>query len=116
MNLMKKSLKPSIAVTGCFQNGKSTLINCLLDDYVAHIGRGDSTTHISTSYIYGEIQSAVLFPKHRTDKPEEIHFHQFTEKSKNNSLQQYDRAEISLWKPILRDFDIIDTPGCKYRR
>lgn len=108
---MKKSFKPSIAVTGCFQNGKSTLINCLLDDYVAHMGRGDSTTHISTSYVYGEIQSAFLFPKDQAGRPEEIPFHQFMEKAKEYPLQEYDHAQVTLWKPILRDFDIIDTPG-----
>ena len=38
--------KPRIALYGCFQVGKSTLINCLMNHYVALTGKGLATTSL----------------------------------------------------------------------
>jgi len=104
--------KPTVAITGCFQNGKSTLVNCLLDDKVAQPGKdggGLHTTHISIKYEYGELQGVKLFK-------DENHFEYKTLKwlldnSDEGKLSEYTRAIVTLWKPILKDVNILDTPG-----
>jgi protein-L-isoaspartate(D-aspartate) O-methyltransferase len=100
----------TIAVTGCFQNGKSTFINCLLDDYVAQTGWGDSTTHISTVYKRGEIQTVKLYTRNGK-KFEDMYLHEFLAIDGRGRRNEYIGAEIEIWKPILANFNIIDTPG-----
>lgn len=46
--------KPIIALYGCFQIGKSTLINCLLNHYAALTGKGLATTALTARYRYGK--------------------------------------------------------------
>lgn len=46
--------KPRIALYGCFQVGKSTLINCLMKRYVALTGNGLATTSLTARYRYGD--------------------------------------------------------------
>ena len=53
--------KLNIGVVGCFQNGKSTFVNCLLDDIVARTGDGLATTSVNTKYVYGDVQSVRYF-------------------------------------------------------
>ena len=101
--------KPKIAIVGCFQNGKSTLVNCLLDDKVAQTGFGLSTTHISTRYIYGETQSVELTKKDGGKK--KIRLNKFTNMTAADKPDEYASAVVTLWKPLLEDVDIIDTPG-----
>lgn len=101
--------KPKIAIAGCFQNGKSTLVNCLLDDKVAQTGFGLSTTHISTTYIYGETQSVELTKKDGGKKI--IRLNKFTNMTPDDKPEEYVSAVVTLWKPLLEDVDIIDTPG-----
>jgi GTP-binding protein EngB required for normal cell division len=45
---------PVVAFVGCFQDGKSTLINCLLGQECAEVGDGDATTAVPTLYQYGK--------------------------------------------------------------
>jgi hypothetical protein len=101
--------KPKIAIVGCFQNGKSTLVNCLLDDKVAQTGFGLSTTHISTTYVYGETQSVELTKKDGGKKI--IRLNKFTSMKPEDKPEEYASAVVTLWKPLLEDVDIIDTPG-----
>lgn len=100
-------IKPTISIFGCFQNGKSTLINCLFNQGIAMVGGvGLSVTKCNTRYIYGK--SEII--KYRTKS------------GKEKILSQNDLLDNSLVKPneeiirsipidILRDFDIVDTPG-----
>ena len=48
---------PVIAFVGCFQDGKSTLINCLLEEECAEVGDGHATTAKPTLYEYGPQKS-----------------------------------------------------------
>ena len=43
-----------IGIVGCYQNGKSTLVNCLLDNKVAMTGSGKATTKLSNETICPE--------------------------------------------------------------
>ncbi len=101
--------KPQIGLIGCFQNGKSTLVNCLLGNRVALTGEGVAKTKRIVRYAYGneigfrsvdvngiarnldktEIQNVVL-----SDKNGEIYY-----------------CEMILPSPLLKDVDIVDTPG-----
>lgn len=55
------SEKPVVAIVGGFQIGKSTLVNCLLDDRYAPTGKGLRTTAASTLFRYGEAEEVWLF-------------------------------------------------------
>lgn len=102
---------PKISVVGCFQNGKSTFINCLLNELVARPGDGRATTRISTRYRWGKSNTVKL----RTNLNElqaislkdYIQSNNLSSISKNSTFQ----AEITLDKPILKKIELIDTPG-----
>lgn len=100
--------KPNVSIVGCFQNGKSTLVNCLLDDKVAQTGDGRATTHINCSYRFGDIQTITLF--HGESIHEEPDLKRFVQGNLRDP-QLVTRAEVSLWKPLLKDVEIVDTPG-----
>ena len=100
--------KPRVCIVGCFQNGKSTLVNCLLDDKVARTGDGRATTHISSAYTYGEIQKVEL-DLHKGGIASCM-MKDFVA-GKLSDATAIKGALVSLWKPLLQDVDIIDTPG-----
>ena len=106
---MNEMPKPKVAVVGGFQNGKSTLINCLLDDYVAPTGIGLPTTHISTTYTYGEIESVTLSRKDGTTSHALLDA--YIQDYESGQLGDYTSASITQWKPLLRHIDLVDTPG-----
>ena len=104
-----KSL-PKISVVGCFQNGKSTFINCLLDEFVARPGDGRATTKISTRYRWGESTRVNL----RTDGGlESISLEEYLKSANFEGISQNSafQAEITLSKSILQKIELIDTPG-----
>ena len=102
--------KPKIAIVGCFQNGKSTFVNCLLDDKVAQTGFGLSTTHISTTYTYGDVQSTEVLKE--DGKKKIMRIKNFVSlDSVEAKKEKYVSATATLWKPLLKEVDIIDTPG-----
>ncbi len=105
---------PKISVVGCFQNGKSTFINCILEQLVARSGEnggGIVTTKISTRYRWGETTSVQF----RTNQGKLISIPLVTYLEFSNLFQIHkDRAfqvEITLAKPILKTIELIDTPG-----
>jgi small GTP-binding protein len=105
--------KPNIAVVGRFQIGKSTLINCLLDDRVARTGTGIATTKVSTIYTYGQIPSIEVA---RTWKDglvvwEDTDFHLRDFLNPGKGWEGISATRISLWKPLLQQINLIDTPG-----
>ena len=101
---------PVAVVGGAFQNGKSTLVNCLLDDKYARTGTGCRTTTCCTRFVYGEAEEARLFrglkntPGELLDRREDIVAPSF-------SVSGDDCVEITCWKPMLRTVSLIDTPG-----
>jgi Predicted GTPases len=105
--------KPNVAVLGRFQIGKSTLINCLLDDRVARTGEGIATTRISTIYTYGQIPSVEVA---RTWKDglvvwENTDFRLRDFLNPDKDWRGISATRISLWKPLLQQINLIDTPG-----
>ena len=99
--------KLNIGIIGCFQNGKSTFVNCLLDDIVARTGYGISTTSVNTKYVYGDVQKVEYYTKGKivgTSRLDEF----------LRTLvypEGVDEIVITLWKPLLKSINIIDTPG-----
>lgn len=99
--------KLNIGIIGCFQNGKSTFVNCLLDDIVARTGYGISTTSINTKYIYGDVQKVEY-----CSNGEIVGTSLLNEFLKMVEYPQgTDEIVITLWKPLLKNINIIDTPG-----
>lgn len=101
---------PKISVVGCFQNGKSTFINCLLDQLVARPGDGTATTKISTRYRWGESTSVQFRTNNGLQSvslEEYLKCASLSQISKNSAFQ----AEITLGKQILKKIELIDTPG-----
>ena len=100
--------KINIGVVGEFQNGKSTFVNCLLDDLVARTGGyGLSVTSTNTVYEYGNVQNVSYLSN--------------SEILGNCRLVDFlngdfgplgvEKVVVSLWKPVLNKINIIDTPG-----
>lgn len=100
--------KPRIAIVGTYQNGKSTLVNCLLDEWVARTGLGTATTHIYTRYQWGNLQAVTLTS--RDGKPRLLRLREFLD-SKADWSKEYSSADVYLWKPLLSHIDLLDTPG-----
>ena len=99
---------PQTVVAGEFQNGKSTLINCLLDDKYAPTGNGLRTTGCCSYFRYGEAEIAKLIRRTGEeiilDRREDIFDSAFT-------CKQSDYLEITCWKPLLERAVLVDTPG-----
>jgi signal recognition particle receptor subunit beta len=107
-------IRPKVVIVGCFQNGKSTLVNCLLDDRMARTGDGQKTTPFNTIYSYGEynelsfeFETGWSDPQPGADgrAPIDLYF------SNGFDLDGVRSAHIKAWKPILDSIDLMDTPG-----
>ena len=99
--------KLNIGIVGCYQNGKSTFVNCLLDDVVARTGQGISTTSINTRYVYGDVQKVEYCSGSNIVKSTRLcNFLSTSEYPEN-----IDEIVVTLWKPLLKNINIIDTPG-----
>ena len=104
--------KPLLALTGQYQNGKSTFLNCLLGGPYAIEGNGLITTKYNAKYIFGDcVEARIIHKNGRTTSLEstgEIF-------SAVDTLQELDKnalMEISVYSPILTDMDVLDSPGC----
>ncbi len=103
------SENPVVAIVGGFQIGKSTLVNCLLDDRYAPTGKGLRTTAASTLFCYGEAEEAWLF--HGDNQQGERLSRRQDVFDPSREVGPDDWFRISAWKPILQHVDIVDTPG-----
>lgn len=98
--------KPTIGIFGNFQNGKSTLINCILKDSIAKVGgKGMSVTDVNTRYTYGPRLVKTI----KRNETQEI---------KNNDnyrtfsvSDHVDEIVYQLENNALKEFDLLDTPG-----
>jgi hypothetical protein len=97
--------KPKVAVMGCFQNGKSTLVNCLLGGFWALLGDGKATTSIATRYKYSDTNK--VFYRHSSGDRIETTIRQlFTPKIlKNLSTENAFQAEVFLNHRLLNKVD-----------
>lgn len=103
--------KPIIALYGRFQTGKSTLINCLFNRYVALTGKGLATTSLTALYRYGE--------------KEKLQYRRANGELKDTTLAELNdpslladvcsnggfHIESCIPASILKHCDIVDTPG-----
>lgn len=88
---MSSAKLPKITIAGEFQNGKSTLVNCLLGAKYAPTGHGCRTTSCCTYFFYGETNTA----------PRQIY----------GATPSENYLEVTCNRPILKDAILIDTPG-----
>lgn len=101
--------KPTIGLIGAFQNGKSTLVNCLFGRQLAKVGGlGLSVTCVNTRYTYhsknevdfihnGAVLKTISLEDYLTDSTD----------TPTNATEIIIRYQDSL----LERFDIVDTPG-----
>lgn len=99
---------PLVTIAGAFQNGKSTLVNCLLDDQYAPMGKGLRTTACCSYFFYGEAEIAKLVHE---GKKEEVLERREIIFDPSFTCSGKDHLEISCWKPLLQKAVLADTPG-----
>lgn len=88
---MSSAKLPKITIVGEFQNGKSTLVNCLLGAKYAPTGHGCRTTSCCTHFLYGETNAT----------PRNIY----------GTTPSENYLEVTCNRPILKDAILVDTPG-----
>ena len=112
---MNPEKKPVLGIFGSFQNGKSTLVNGLLDGRWAATGQGLATTRVVTRYRFGHFDQATAFADgvaHPMDDLGVLHESQrLTQAGIDLQPERGDRVEVETWRPLLEHLDIWDTPG-----
>lgn len=102
--------KPKIGIFGIFQNGKSTLINCIFKKkYAAVGGKGVSVTSLNTIYTYGQGPDIAKIT-YCNGNVETFSLPDFQELDINNQYS-YSTVTLMLNNDNLRYFDLLDTPG-----
>ncbi|MDO5565054.1 MAG: dynamin family protein [Planctomycetia bacterium] len=101
--------KLQIGLIGCFQNGKSTLVNCLLGNRVAVTGEGVAKTKKSARYVYGD--EAGFYSISKNGKRKKIDKDEIYKIMLNDVSHDGTVCEMVLPSPLLKDVDIVDTPG-----
>lgn len=97
----------TVAILGTFQNGKSTLINCIASSNVAIVGgMGLSVTHTIVRYKYGSSNNVTIIGD--DDKSTIIPIAQYI---KEGSPEFVKEVIIELSCPYLKYVEIVDTPG-----
>lgn len=103
--------KPIIAIMGCYQIGKSTLLNCFLNDYAALTGKGMATTSLTARYRHGMERSVAYRSREGTlvaTDLEQLHNGEVL-----CDVAEYCsfHIEVKCSHPLLEECDIVDTPG-----
>ncbi|MBQ9798754.1 MAG: 50S ribosome-binding GTPase [Thermoguttaceae bacterium] len=106
---MTKVKKPQIGLVGCFQNGKSTLTNCLLQNRVALTGEGVSKTKKVTRYVYAKEVEYRLVGDDGNVRTTDRATLETTALSDQNDGVAF--CEIALPATLLHSVDLVDTPG-----
>jgi len=106
--------KVRVLIAGEFQQGKSTLLNCLLKREVAIVGSGDPTTWMPVTYTFGYEEKIVI--RSDGDKPREMKLddyfneeHKAVDARKRNNKKM--TADVILTEKTLRYVSLIDSPG-----
>jgi GTP-binding protein EngB required for normal cell division len=102
---------PKVSVVGCFQNGKSTFINCLLEKFVARIGDGTATTSISSRYQWGKEIEINIRSNDGELIPVSLASYLYESGFRNIARSSAFQAEINLPRHILKKICLVDTPG-----
>ena len=106
----QQNRKPLLGITGQYQRGKSTLLNCLLGGYYAVEGNGLTTTKYNTCYRWGEFTEARVCTGGKTELLPSPHL-LFEPNSTLENLDDDATFEVSVWSPLLKSIDILDSPG-----
>lgn len=100
--------KINVGIVGAFQNGKSTLVNCLLGLNIAPTGGfGLKVTTYRTLYLYGE----ELRVSYLDSRGEILHSHKLRSISDIEYRQGTESLRVECPSPLLRNINLIDTPG-----
>ena len=107
----QRHTKPLLAISGQFQNGKSTFLNCLLGGDYATEGEGTSaTTKHNTRYIYGDFSEIREITPDKSESPRgNAAF--FSRGASCRDTECSTILQISAYSPMLQTMDILDSPG-----
>lgn len=100
--------KPLLVLTGQYQNGKSTFLNCLLGGNYAVEGQGLVTTKYNTKYTWGNFHS--ITAAYPNGKLELLLGNKLLDTL--SDLEKSVRLEITTYSPLLQNMDLLDSPGC----
>lgn len=106
---MAKAGKPTLAIVGQFQNGKSTLLNCLLGGRYAIQGEGLATTQYNATYIFGEIPEIRILSPNGRFATADLSMEALSKTI--DGLETGTRLSISVYSPFLTDLNLMDSPG-----
>lgn len=100
--------KPTIGIFGNFQNGKSTFINCILQDALAKVGgRGMSVTDVKTHYKYGpKFVVKAMKDGAVVQKMENVEKYKYFTPSGH-----IDEIVVQVKNNALKEYNLLDTPG-----
>ena len=101
---------PLLVLTGEYQNGKSTFLNCLLGGRYAVEGEGLATTKYNARYRFGNCTMV-----RGISTQEEYSQTSWQIFSTTDTLGEYEKnstLEICVNSPILEHMDLLDSPGC----
>lgn len=101
---------PLLVLTGEYQNGKSTFLNCLLGGRYAVEGDGLVTTKYNARYRFGNCTMVRGIPTQEESSQTSWQFFSTTD-----TLGEYEKnstLEICVNSPILENMDLLDSPGC----
>lgn len=102
--------KPKIGIFGMFQNGKSTLINCILKKKYAAVGGGGmSVTSLNTTYTYGQGKDMAKIT-YNNGEVKTILLSDF-QVSNISHQSTFRSVNLILHNDSLMYFDLLDTPG-----
>lgn len=94
-----------VGILGGFQTGKSTLINCLLEDRVAISGGGIATTKQVIKYFYS---GTPCLHVRKGDRMQQVKVHDYAKVSLDQSIVY---CEIGIPCDFLKKIELWDTPG-----
>ena len=101
--------KPVIGLVGTFQNGKSTFVNCLFGRELAAVGGyGVSVTSANTRYVYDEYDYIEFI--HNGKILGDATLSQYLD-GETNVPSRLTEIIIHCDEPLLKNFDVVDTPG-----
>jgi GTPase SAR1 family protein len=106
-----------VAVVGKIKAGKSTFMNALLEEKVVETGAVETTFNVNWLR-FGPQRSLTVYYKDEQHRPEQLPYDrlaELTKRSDDPEVSKYLRSikyiRVSYPNPILRAFDLIDTPG-----
>lgn len=105
----EKNRKPTLAIVGQYQNGKSTLLNCLLGGRYSIQGRGLATTRYNTTYTFGEIPEMRILSPNGSFTTTDLSTDSLSRAV--DELADGTRISFSIYSPFLLNLSIVDSPG-----